>query len=73
MNLGKGLIKLLFIIANLIVAALMVMTFIASRVSPEKLLIPAYSTLLLPLLIPLNLFFIIFWVFLKKWHFLISF
>lgn len=72
MNLGKGLIKLLFIIANLIVAALMVMTFIASRVSPEILLIPAYSTLLLPLLIPLNLFFIIFWVFLKKWHFLIS-
>lgn len=72
MNLGKGLIKLLFITANLAVAALMVMAFIASRVSPEKLLIPAYTTLLLPALIPLNIFFILFWVGFKKWHFLIS-
>lgn len=72
MNLGKGLIKLLFITANLAVAALMVMAFIASRVSPEKLLIPAYTTLLLPALIPLNIFFIFFWIAFKKWHFLIS-
>lgn len=72
MNLGKGLIKLIFITANLAVAALMVMAFIASRVSPEKLLIPAYTTLLLPALIPLNIFFIFFWVAFKKWHFLIS-
>ncbi|MDD4199427.1 MAG: endonuclease/exonuclease/phosphatase family protein [Paludibacter sp.] len=72
MNLGKGLIKLLFITANLIVAVLMVMAFIASRVSPEKLLIPAYTTLLLPALIPLNIFFVFFWMLLKKWHFLIS-
>lgn len=72
MNLGKGLIKLLLIATNLAVAVLMVMVFIASRVSPEKLLIPAYTTLLLPVLIPLNIFFILFWVGFKKWHFLIS-
>jgi endonuclease/exonuclease/phosphatase family metal-dependent hydrolase len=72
MDLGKGLLKLLFITANLIVAVLMVMSFIASRVSPESLLIPAYTTLLLPVLIPLNIFFLFLWVLLKKWYFVVS-
>lgn len=72
MNLGKGLLKLLFIIVNLIVATLMMMTFIASHVSPDKLLLPAYATLLLPALIFFNLLFVFFWIAIKKWHFLIS-
>ncbi len=72
MNLGKGLIKLLFVTANLIVVLLMLMSLVASTVSPEKLLIPAYTTLVLPLLIFINIGFVFLWLIFKKWYFLLS-
>ena len=72
MNLGKGLIKFLFVTANLIVVVLMLMSLVASTVSPDKLLIPAYTTLLLPLVIVLNIGFVLLWIIFKKWYFLLS-
>jgi len=72
MNIGKGLIIIILIIVNLIFAALLAMAFIASAISPVKLLIPAYSTLILPLTISVNIAFVFIWIFLKKWHFLLS-
>lgn len=72
MNIGKGLLALLLIIANLFAAALMVLAFVASHISPDTWLIPAYATLLLPALIPLNIFFVALWILWKKWYVLIS-
>ncbi|GAB1415416.1 endonuclease/exonuclease/phosphatase family protein [Paludibacter sp.] len=72
MNIGKGLIKIILITANLIVALLLAMSYFASTVSPAKLLLPAYTTLILPLTIAANIAFVFLWIFLKKWNFLLS-
>jgi len=72
MNIGKGLLTILLVIANLFAAVLMLLTFIASHVSPDSWLIPAYATLLLPALIPVNIFFVVLWMLWKKWYVLIS-
>jgi len=72
MNLGKGLVKIIMFTANLIVVFLMFVSLFAARVSPEKVLLPAYTTLILPLTIVLNIGFVIFWLVFRKWLFLIS-
>ncbi|MEA4935700.1 MAG: endonuclease/exonuclease/phosphatase family protein [Paludibacter sp.] len=72
MNLGKGLVKIIMFTANLIAVFLMFVSLFTSRVSPDKILLPAYSTLILPLTIALNVGFIFFWLFFRKWFFLIS-
>jgi hypothetical protein len=41
-------------------------------VSPEKILLPAYTTLIFPVIVLFNIGFILFWALAKKWHFLIS-
>jgi endonuclease/exonuclease/phosphatase family metal-dependent hydrolase len=72
MNLGKGLIKILMFTANLTVVFILFVSLFASRVSPDKILLPAYTTLILPLTIVLNVGFIILWMIFRKWYFLIS-
>jgi endonuclease/exonuclease/phosphatase family metal-dependent hydrolase len=72
MNLGKGLIKILLFAANLVVVLLLIVSLLATRISPEKVLLPAYSTLLFPLIVLFNIGFVIFWLSFRKWFFLLS-
>lgn len=72
MSLGRNMLKFVLLIANLLVAALMLLTLFSSHVSPQKFLLPAYLGLILPLTILLNIAFIVLWLFARKWHFLIS-
>ncbi len=58
--------------ANLVVVFVMVLILIGTVVSPEKFIIPAYATLLFPIIIFLNIVFVIFWIIARKWLFLIS-
>lgn len=58
--------------ANLVVFGLMLLTWAASFISPANMLIPAYATLIAPAIIPLNVFFVLFWLLRKKWYALIS-
>jgi len=60
------------LIANLVVAILMIITLLGSVISPEKLILPAYTSLFFPLTIALNVFFVFFWLFARNWLFLIS-
>jgi endonuclease/exonuclease/phosphatase family metal-dependent hydrolase len=69
---GRILVKGTMLLANIAVAVLLIVTVLASRISPEKLVLPALTTLIFPLTIALNVFFVAFWLFAKKWHFLIS-
>ncbi len=69
---GRILVKGTMLLANIAVAILLIVTVLASRISPEKLALPALTTLIFPLTIALNVFFVAFWLFAKKWHFLIS-
>lgn len=72
MNLGRNLIKILLFGANLAVAGLFLLTLLAAHISPEKLLLPAYLSLGLPLLVIANVLFIVFWAVFRKWLFLLS-
>lgn len=72
MNLGKGLIKIMMFAANIIVVLMMFASLLASVISPAKILLPAYITLILPLTILMNIGFICFWLLFRKWFFMLS-
>ncbi len=72
MNIGKRLLTFLLLIANLLLALLLVFAYVTSLISPDKLLLPAYATLILPAIIPLNFLFVVVWIFMKKWYAIIS-
>lgn len=72
MNLGKGLIKIVMFAANVVVVFILFVSLFASIVSPAKILLPAYTTLILPLTILLNIGFVCFWLAFRKWFFLAS-
>lgn len=60
------------LLANIAVAVLLIITVLASRISPEKFSILALTTLIFPITIVLNVFFVGFWLFARKWYFLVS-
>ncbi len=72
MNLGRNVIKILLFGANLVVAGLFLLTLLAAHISPERIVLPAYLSLALPLYIFANVIFILIWALLKKWLFLLS-
>jgi endonuclease/exonuclease/phosphatase family metal-dependent hydrolase len=69
---GRAILKSLMLTANLVVVFILLLTILGSKISPEKFIIPAYTTLFFPLTILANTFFVFFWIFARKWHFLIS-
>ncbi len=71
MGIGKKFLKLILIIANAIFALLFILAWIASFISPAKLLFPAYTTLILPLTIAVNISFVFIWVSLRSWNFIL--
>lgn len=72
MNLGRNVVKILLFGANLVVAGLFLLTLLAAHISPEKMVLPAYLSLAMPLYILANVLFIVFWAVFKKWLFLLS-
>ena len=69
---GKAIIKWVMMASNIIAAIFMLMTLIGSVLSPEKFIIPAYFALVFPLIIIINIGFVIFWLLVRKWFFLLS-
>ncbi len=72
MKFGLKLVKFIMLVANIIVAGIFILSLSGSVISPEKSVIIAFTTLLFPILILLNLGFIIFWAISKQWYFLLS-
>lgn len=69
---GRILVKGTMFIVNIAIAVLLIITMLASHISPEILSLPAFTTLIFPLTIILNAFFVLFWMIARKWHFIIS-
>ena len=69
---GKKLVKWMLLVVNFAAAISLLITLIGTVVSPVKYIIPAYFALLYPIIIITNICFVIFWVFTRKWYFLIS-
>lgn len=72
MFLGRAIVKILFIAGNALVVILLLMTLLASVVSPNDMLLPAYTSLIFPITILLNVAFVVFWLSLRKWMALLS-
>jgi len=69
---GRSILKWGMMVANLLAAFIMVMSLIGTVLSPEEFILPAYLSLAFPMMIALNIGFVIFWMLARKWFFLIS-
>lgn len=69
---GRFLVKGTMLIVNIVFAILLLVTLSASHINPEQFVIPAFTTLVFPFTIAVNVFFVMFWILAKKWHFLLS-
>jgi len=58
--------------ANIAVAFSLLMTLLGSVLSPETFILPSYFALAFPLIIVLNIGFVVFWALVRKWTFLLS-
>lgn len=69
---GRAIVKGVALTANVVVVLIMLATLLASVVSPQKFILPAYATLIFPLFVIINIGFVVFWILAKKWLFLFS-
>jgi len=69
---GKAIIKWLMLFSNILVALILIITLFGSSISPEKLIFPAYFSLGFPLVVVVNIAFVVFWLIVRNWYFLIS-
>lgn len=67
----KLLFKSLFVLANVLVVVLFIISAYSDRVSPDTILGLSYLGLAFPVLFVLNLCFVIYWLFLWEWRFLL--
>ena len=69
---GKSILKWILIVANIAAGLVLLLTLVGSVLSPALIIIPAYFGLWFPLVIAINIAFILFWMLARKWLFLIS-
>lgn len=56
----------------MVVVIIMLLSLLGTKISPEEFILPSYVSLVFPVIIFLNICFVIFWVIARKWHFLFS-
>jgi endonuclease/exonuclease/phosphatase family metal-dependent hydrolase len=69
---GRALVKWFIVASNAVAVIFLLITILASVLSPEKIVFPAYFGLFFPLTIAVNIGFVIFWLIVRKWFFLLS-
>jgi endonuclease/exonuclease/phosphatase family metal-dependent hydrolase len=69
---GKSILKWIMSVSNIIVVFLLLLVLLGAELSPVKFIFPAYFALAFPIIIFLNIVYVIFWLFARKWMFLLS-
>lgn len=69
---GKTIVKVIMQTANILVVLIMLLCLVGTKISPEIFILPSYISLFFPLVVILNICFVIFWMIARKWFFLIS-
>ena len=69
---GKTILKWVMMASNIAAVIVMLLTLVGTVISPEKFLLPAYFALAFPLIIVVNIGFVIIWMLARKWLFLLS-
>jgi endonuclease/exonuclease/phosphatase family metal-dependent hydrolase len=67
----KNIIRYFFVTANLLAALLLIASAYSSYIPPEKSLFFSYLGLVFPFVCLLNLCFFIYWMFMRKWKYLL--
>jgi endonuclease/exonuclease/phosphatase family metal-dependent hydrolase len=68
----KSLITKIILLANGIVAFLLVLTYLSVYVNPSASWVFAFIGMAYPFILLFNILFLILWIFLRKWYFLLS-
>ena len=68
----RRIVKKIFLIVNVLLAILLVISFLSVYVSPAKAWIFAFLALSYPFVLFLNILFVLFWILFRKWYFAIS-
>ena len=66
------LVDVLLLLINFVVVAALFLADSACWISPVKFLFPAYFGLAFPVILLLNILFLVFWMIRRKWYFVIS-
>ncbi len=69
---GRAIVKGIMLTANIVVVFIMLLSLVGTKISPEVFVLPSYISLLFPIIIFLNICFVVFWIIARKWHFLLS-
>lgn len=69
---GKTIVKVIMLTANILVVVIMLLSLVGTKVSPDVFILPSYISLFFPIVVFLNICFVIFWMIARKWLFLIS-
>lgn len=69
---GKTIVKWVMLASNFVAAFFMLITLLGSILSPENLIFPAYFALGFPIILAVNVAFVVFWLLARKWWFLLS-
>lgn len=65
-------VKFIFLILNLFFAGLLLLSYLTTRYSPDIWFLPSLLALFYPVLLFINVIFVVFWLLLFKFYFLIS-
>jgi endonuclease/exonuclease/phosphatase family metal-dependent hydrolase len=68
----RSLFRNIFLILNLALVLSLLMSYLAAYISPETAWIFAFFGLAYPYILLVNLCFVLFWIFFRKWYFLLS-
>ncbi len=68
----RSLIRNIFLIINLILVILLLLSYLSVYISPETAWIFPFFGLAYPYILLMNLIFVIFWIVFRKWYFLLS-
>lgn len=69
---GKTIVKWFMLASNVLAAIFLLITLLGSVLSPEKFILPAYFALGFPIILVVNVAFVLFWMLVRKWTFLLS-
>jgi endonuclease/exonuclease/phosphatase family metal-dependent hydrolase len=68
----RNFLRKILLIVNVLLAGLLIITYLSANVSPATLWIFAFLALSYPFILFLNLLFIVIWIIFRKWYFLLS-
>lgn len=69
---GLGIFNILVLVFNILVILLLLMSYLSSHISPEKNNFLPFFGLVYPFLLLVNIFFMLYWMFRKRWLFVLS-